>query len=124
MLHAFSRFRYESVRPQLARGVEKRGAPGLVPPSSVQFYSFLLLCFLGWRSWWRSVSVALVAAASAMRRIGVAFVCASCCWGTSAVWHRLWCVLALCGGSLFPRLLCDLPVPFVLLRIPIHGRRD
>jgi hypothetical protein len=85
----------------LRRGV-KRGAPGLVSPSSVLFFSST-------RSWRRGGTVALVAVASAMRRIGVAFLCADCCWGTAALRRRLPFVLALCGGSFSP------PCPSVLL---------
>jgi hypothetical protein len=96
------------------RGV-KRGAPGLVSPSSVLFFSSTF--FLSWRSWRRGGTVALLAVASAMRRIGVAFLCADCCWRTAALRRRLRFVLALCGGSFPP------PCPSVLLWISIRGRR-
>jgi hypothetical protein len=53
------------------------------PWSALAFVSsnFFFYFFLSWRSWRRGGTGALVAVASAMRRIGVAFLCAGCCWG-------------------------------------------
>jgi hypothetical protein len=81
------------------RGV-KRGAPGLVSPSSILFFFFYFFSQLAF--------MALVAVASAMRRIGVAFLCAGCCWGDG----RCSASSSVCARSLRRFIFSPPSVPF------------
>jgi hypothetical protein len=99
-----------SVRQQLARGVEGRPWFGLALLSSILFFCSFFSAGAGGGG-----VLALVAAGW------------GCGAGGGCVGHEsspLRCVLALCVGSFFPRLPCNLSVPFVLVRIPIHYRRS